>query len=349
MNEYLSKKMTFFSFWLMVGVVFIHSVVQNDISLSSIIQVFISHYLLQFCVPLFFIISGYLFFLNVNKMSSNIYLNKLKKRFKTLVVPYFIWTLLIFGLVYFFQLLPVVRNFFPIKFSEMTSGEVIKNAIVYPYNYPLWFIRELIIYILITPLIYLFLRYISVMFLVILFFYGLFYDSFFNYHIKILQVYPFFFFALGSYLGLSKNNLCFNQKMTFLYGVFFFGMNIICLFYDENKLTLDSGLAKYLFDFTRNFKNLLGAFFMWLLYDFMIKSRPLVFKNYYKYSFLIFVLHGIPTIMLVKISQKFLVSQSMGIIFYLLIPLFIIVLCIYLGKVLEKRNIKIYRLLTGLR
>ena len=47
----------------------------------------------DFAVPLFFIISGFLFFTNFNKVggTANFFISKIKKRMRTLILPYVIW------------------------------------------------------------------------------------------------------------------------------------------------------------------------------------------------------------------------------------------------------------------
>lgn len=291
MNDYLSRKLNFFSFWLMIGVVVLHSVILDDSSLPSVVQRFISYYLLQICVPMFFMISGYLFFLNVKDMSFTLYLEKLRKRFKTLVLPYFIWSLFIFALIYLLQQIPVIGSFFPQKFSEMDNIEIVKNAIIYPYNYPLWFLRELILFILITPLIYYGVRYIGKLFLLALFLFGLFQDSFFYYHINIIHVYSLFFFALGSYLGFYKSKLVFSQRLIFSSAVFFIILNVLCFLYDEKIIFVytEESIIPIFFKFIRNFKNLAGSVFVWILFDFILKTKKIFSpRKYYKYSFFIF-------------------------------------------------------------
>ena len=42
----------------------------------------------SFCVPTFFLISGYLFFYKLDSFKLSLYSNKLQKRFKSLFIPY---------------------------------------------------------------------------------------------------------------------------------------------------------------------------------------------------------------------------------------------------------------------
>lgn len=45
-------------------------------------------------VPLFFLISGLLFFWNIDALDRNEYKRKIKKRIMTLLLPYFVWNLI---------------------------------------------------------------------------------------------------------------------------------------------------------------------------------------------------------------------------------------------------------------
>ena len=96
----LSKTISYLRFPLIVGVVFIHSnmlvvniqgtIIRYDKwPVVAFIMNQFSSVLADVCVPLFFFISGFLFFYN-SDFSKEIYIKKVKKRIKTLFVPYII-------------------------------------------------------------------------------------------------------------------------------------------------------------------------------------------------------------------------------------------------------------------
>ena len=58
--------------------------------LTFFIQKFFSHGIFIITVPIFFIISGYLFFLKFEGSISG-FTNQCRKRFRSLLVPYFLW------------------------------------------------------------------------------------------------------------------------------------------------------------------------------------------------------------------------------------------------------------------
>jgi hypothetical protein len=66
MNEYISNKITFFSFWLIVLVVMLHSLNVEFTTCDNLIcsfQYLLSHKLAQIAVPLFFLFQDTFIFL----------------------------------------------------------------------------------------------------------------------------------------------------------------------------------------------------------------------------------------------------------------------------------------------
>src|SRR4051794_27691780 len=96
----------------MVMVVFIHSTNTSSTSIfAGIIENFIADGIARIAVPIFFSISGFLFFMKF-KLTASFYFDKFRKRFSTLFIPYIIWSA--WGLLLFFvlQTLPFTHPFF---------------------------------------------------------------------------------------------------------------------------------------------------------------------------------------------------------------------------------------------
>ena len=104
MDKELSSKIKIISFISIVAVVFLHAynwsdnfllpttVIYEGLYLSTFTEFFISNGLTRFAVPVFFMISGYLFYLTF-EFSKKGYWYKLKSRFKSLVIPYIAWVI----------------------------------------------------------------------------------------------------------------------------------------------------------------------------------------------------------------------------------------------------------------
>lgn len=108
----------------------------------------------------FFIISGYLYFCNIDKFTSKDYVIKSKKRLGSLIIPYVIWNL-IYALFY-------LGIAYMNGECNTTIGEFLKgfwafdttssNGFASPYNGPFWFLRDLVVVSVISPIFYFFLR-----------------------------------------------------------------------------------------------------------------------------------------------------------------------------------------------
>lgn len=97
MTTYLSDKLRAMSFMLMVMVVFIHAydlkikfITEKEFihpGFNFLVQNLINQGFVRIAVPLFFTISGYLFFRNIKNGVLSEFLKKFQKRLKTLLRP----------------------------------------------------------------------------------------------------------------------------------------------------------------------------------------------------------------------------------------------------------------------
>lgn len=97
-------------------------------------------------VPMFFVISGYLYFLNINDLSKDIYLDKTKKRLISIIVPYLSWNVI--------SLILSPSRISGLSLYDILLGFWGQGEGLLPWNGPLWFLRDLIIVQLLTPFIY---------------------------------------------------------------------------------------------------------------------------------------------------------------------------------------------------
>ena len=126
-------------------------------------------------VPVYFFISGFVFFLNAD-MSAATYRRKLRNRTKSLLIPYIIWNTLAIAKLLLFAL-PCLGFLFAdqrtLADMDLSAGAVawsywdISRGImhtplvtgeIYPIDTPLWFLRDLMIVVVTTPLLHLALR-----------------------------------------------------------------------------------------------------------------------------------------------------------------------------------------------
>ncbi len=156
-NHLFWKKKTIISYFLSILVFMIHisSFAQytKGESVVSIINekvdFFFTESITRFAVPMFFILSGIAFFRDYENCK---YINKLKSRFKTLLVPYFVWNTLwmIFDIICSYTFLS--NYFIGRQKFELTFANVLESVFLHKST-PFWFIFNLIVFIVFAPLI----------------------------------------------------------------------------------------------------------------------------------------------------------------------------------------------------
>lgn len=207
----LSKVISFLRFPLIVAVAYIHcepiSLAHSAIGGGELLYIFVREILAGAAVPLFFIISGYLFFLN-GDFSVSTYVAKLKKRIKTLLAPYILWNLIYWGIfVIKAKLMPgdaseeSLTDLSPVEFLQMFWN---LRSGFYPMCAQFWFLRDLMVVMIFSPIIYIAIKYCNYLIVGVL---GLLWIAGFDWDITGLSISAFFFFSIGSYLAIRKINV----------------------------------------------------------------------------------------------------------------------------------------------
>lgn len=209
-----SKLIDAMRFPLIVLVVFAHSLGFGNIDVTAasmgwnVYHFFsegISHNLANLAVCWFYTISGYFFFhsLKEGSFSFRWVTEKWKKRVNGLLIPYLIWNLLL-------VLLTIIKDLVFARFGLPVRGNaewLMTKGTGYwfwagPADFPLYFIRDLMILSLFAPLWYMLVkrgRWISLAMIVFV------YASPLNPAIPTMKA--IFFFLLGAWLGIWKINM----------------------------------------------------------------------------------------------------------------------------------------------
>ena len=171
---YLSRKIRFLSFFTIICVVFIHAYNYHDVELKPMtalyegfqicpmIQFFISNALTRFANPLYFFISGYLFFAGVRRFNASVYAKKLKKRLITLMLPYCIWVLAwsAAGIL----IVKYCKISFPVIDEKI--GLLRENGLEAFFSTPLpfqfWYIADLFKLAILSPIVYLLVKKLKI-------------------------------------------------------------------------------------------------------------------------------------------------------------------------------------------
>ena len=238
-DELQSKTISYLRFPLTLGIIFIHfDLIEHVFTYHGVqygldrplwyvfIINFFSEVLPQIGVPLFFIISGYLFFHGVD-FNGNVWQQKLRKRARTLLVPYLLWNLVAI-LIHAFYLIPglfpnagqeqicitPLRLFhtffanFPNQgiFVMPADSAVTVGGFPYPVNLPMWYVRDLMVMVLLSPVVFWLIqrlgKYIVILLGIVYFFYHPLFEPDGSWGVLMSQAA--FFFSWGAYYAIRK-------------------------------------------------------------------------------------------------------------------------------------------------
>ncbi|MEC4049936.1 acyltransferase [Flavobacterium sp. SUN046] len=347
MTDYVSKKIKTLSFVAMIMVVYIHSFnytlfVKLNEPINPIfinIEDFISFHICRVAVPSFFMISGYLLLFNY-KWTISSYLQKLKKRFHSLVLPYFLWvslwTLFFITISFVPQLKSFINNPISITHSLWEIGVTIYT---HPICYQFWFIRDLIVLVLCSPLLYYLVQKTGIIIIGI--------------------AYLNLIFAPIEWTVFQNSSLLF----------FLLGMAIHCqtlpfidFFLSRNTLVLGVMwlLSSYIpelpiypccpIEYAFPFSILLGVAFIWKVYDSCNKDSILFkyLEKHSSYSFFLFGIHEPLLTCFKKISFALLgYSNNVRLLSYFVLPLLVYGIAINIAQLIALNFNKSFKLLTG--
>ena len=178
------------------------SLLASEWNTYEFLKLLVSQTLVKVAVPVFFIMSGYLFFANVEKWSLKVYKAKMLRRMKTLLIPYLIWNLLMAVKLKTFSWNIFWAFWCPAGIQTDWFGQ--EQWMTAPANMPLWFLRDLIVVSLLTPIIYIGVRKFGYWLLVVL---TILYLSGFCAFIPGLSAYAVYFFTIGAYFSIRRTDL----------------------------------------------------------------------------------------------------------------------------------------------
>ena len=199
-NNDVSITISAVRFPLALLVVYIHSVGDANAHLYDF-RLFFSIDFLCFVVPTYFILSGFLFAWDINN-DADWYKIKLKKRFHTLLIPYIIWNTITLILDY--------AKYYKGASSWLDYSNIINwgQILFYgyidymPINMPLWYIRDLMVLVLFSPLLYVLIKKFCLFtFVVVAIYYFIDVGPFIIHPVSVM------FFLLGMILGMTHTIL----------------------------------------------------------------------------------------------------------------------------------------------
>lgn len=351
-----SKVISFLRFPLIIGVVFIHSVPHAvklggtsmvdmaDFGIYNIVNILISQRIARIAVPLFFFISGYLFF-NKGSFSKSAYLDKLKKRSKTILLPYVIWNIFVIIMTWAIQVfgsgllsgdhkLIVDWSAYDwlLSFWDYSEG--------YPICFQFWFLRDLMVVMLMSLLIFYGIKYLKKWWVIIL---GLLWITVILPEGKIpgFTISSFFFFSFGAYYGINKINFVHIMKPLMLWSIVSY--TIICA---VSIVFRNTEWAGYL----SNINIVIGIVaVITLTSHFIHKGKWHVNPFLSESSFFIYAFHAVLLNFIVKFSVKQILPTTDAeiILIYLIAPIVTIFICLGIYYVLKRYLPTFTSIITG--
>ncbi len=332
-----SERLSTLRFPLIIGVVFIHAY-GTEVGLSNgTVGVANTGYWVDFCrdlvsqgiarvaVPLFFLMSGYFFFLEFSFSVEN-YRKKVKSRLKTLLIPFLFWNIATLFLIGLAQYLPATQPFFSGENAPISTFDMFDyvNAIFgidsHPISYQFWFIRDLMVMVLVAPAIYLLINKAPKVFLLALLL------------LWLLNVWPiyipsaaaFAFFYAGAYFAHSN---------TSLFALDQFGPSILSTYLAV--LLIDTTTKNHIFNnYIHNIGILLGV--SSALYVTKAIAESTYLKKFLLWasgcSFFVFAVHEPLLTVIRKLSYKVLQPSNdlTVLLLYFFIPVFVIICSVLL-------------------
>lgn len=337
-SKYNRSKITILNSILIMMVLYVHGYYleaeQHDGALT--LQRFIGTATL--CSPavrLFFFISGLLFFNGISCAGDCF--GKIKKRVRSILIPYLIWNVIFVLWFVIMKFTPGVSSFVNsdifCNFSSLWDG--IRYLWITPAAFQLWFLRDLIILIALTPIIWLYIR-----------------------HTKMLGVAAYLlvsvfipnsgtFFVIGGAIALLSNLEELEKYLpapVVIVAAFIFILG--CVYYAVQPIgyymtkTYDSVIA-----YT-------GVITIWRLYDFIAKGRCIdktsIWSGLIGYSFFIYLFHEPVFNIIKKVPIRVFGDSELIVMFFFLInPIIMSFVAIGVAKSLQKIMPKVYSVLVG--
>lgn len=354
-------------FPLMVLVVFIHvkapGVTSNSalagIGIYDIFRRAISLVLAQVAVPMFFFVSGYLFFNRLHDWKWGVYVDKLKKRCKTLLLPFVLWNTIAVLAIFLafarhegFQVAKdlVLNNdlwswyWCSHQWVGPPSWFGVTQIMTSPCLQPLWFLRDLMVVMVLSPLLWCLFRYLKVWGLLLLMF---------CYITQAIPMVPgisavsLFFFGAGAYMNMNQVNLpqwaCRYRYLLGLIAVVLWVVTTMSVGYDANGNPINSVITPFFVIF--------GSMAVLGLAAAAVKKGHRIPALLSNSAFFIYVSHALLLEFSYGVFKSLLGNGNvlMLILRYLLAALLPIAICVLCYWLLRKFAPKLCGLLTGQR
>ena len=200
-NDYFHNKVLILNIALTFVIVMLHSQPLNGIGISNDGDYALIHAVVVFAqvgVPMFFFISAMLFYKSISAMSK--IKDKLRNRIRSLVIPYILWNIIFVGIYWAMTHISFIASMMNMPPVPSDVAGILLSIINSKYTV-LWFVKDLIVFCLMSPVFYVMLKSKIVMVVSIcgLVFLNMSYSMEYESIWRWLPVY-----LLGAYVGYNK-------------------------------------------------------------------------------------------------------------------------------------------------
>lgn len=321
----------------MLLIVITHAIIESNCWGAEYYYILFFRTFTRIAVPIFFIISGYLLF-------SNYEYKKIIKRTKTVFLPFILWSLISLSIFLILESIPSTSSFVNTKIS-LNIESILYYIFVKPINGALWFLRDLYILILFSPVIKIINRnkYILKSIIVLLFL------------IWIIDIkYTFLiesslFFLIGDAIAVQKSNVFiidktrrFNNKtLLIIFGLACIVLPFIPIIYSIDPIRISK------------ISIILGLFALYKNIDIFYNENKLNFylDKFKKYSFFVYASHLIIIQGIKKLLNFIFPHDNLFFVIseYLMTICITIAICCLIQNFLYEISPKLLKILTGNR
>ena len=248
-------------------------------------KTFIRSFLHWQSVPIYFFISGFVFFIGLRTWDKGKWLKKLQNRKKSLFIPYLVWNTLFLFLVLYsadnlnFDIKSLLSCYW--RYDGVMTGVASTDM---PINVPLWFLRDLMLMVLISPVLYRMLKKQGKLLLV---FFGVMWLVKYFGDFKIyMPAQALLFFSFGAYMSINgKDMIAEFGRYKKLSVIGYFALGILAMCFHS---------APVVYKIIKSMLIVVGLFFafntaVWLLKKGYCKSNEFLASS----SFFIYVAHSL--------------------------------------------------------
>lgn len=363
LSQFTSNKIKILSFAGILALLFVHNanginiqltpsmIVRQHFNWMDVVENFIANGLLRFRMPFMMAISGFFMFYK----SKHSYFSLIRKRINTIVIPFIIIVaigLLVTALLENFAVPRIsdigLHGLLGKKVTEFGFMDFIRFMLITPVSFQLWYLKVLLVFLFLYPVIKFCFRYFPILFLV-----SVFILWFFTFYIGGRENdRGYIFFIVGAYLANAKIEIdkpfkFFNPRLSL---VLFFIILVVktgITFYGYDLL---GNNAKYLVSILYKMNEILGLYAFWFVFD---KALLKVINHSFllKISASSFFIYAFHAPLIGYVNQIFSLSSNSfsnnQLIAFFFIPVIILFIILLAEDFIKSISPRFYTVLTG--